>query len=1551
MPDFKSGNITISREDFIKKFSQGFQPLQPRVSPGAIKPPPILEGIPPYEPPPGVTPPLQALTTKAIWRNVRTGEEITQAEKNKRYPTGYEAEIDQWTLTREAAGQLPAVFKVFGEALTKVPKQTGASILQAIQGQGGASVVDRDWADRFIQSAFTDIEEFSQRASEMQGALDLPINLTDLAQLPQNIGFSMTSMVAGLGVGAPIALLPVPGARVAAWAAGTAASGAVAYRMSTYQIMQQYLEAKNEEKKTRTGKGLTQVEEDQLKKDFESKARQYGLWEAVPEAISNLAFAKILTTPLSKMAGKVIAAKIVGKISLMYGQEFLTETITQKGQSKIEVEAGLRAGNISVWEAFKEVAPQTFLLTTIMAGSGQVAVGTYNKINESLKNEMGEGGLITTIQAKLREIISDETGAISFPVGGEGLEEAIRAGSPEIAPTAPTTQIEPHVTPEVTPTIPKTKLQKDAEAWVADEGIEDMSGNPIEVNPDGTVTLYHRTSKANADAVTKTGKFISKENTDETFFSNKPTGQAEGYGDAIVTVKVPAQVIRINDAFRDEIHVAVSNKQLSKAVIAPQIKPIGEVTEGITPQEVIKPPVSVKPIVTPKVAPKPVSETVRLVARRDEIGRLLAIPIKNLPAGTKKIELRQELAAVNKALIPAEKKLRQKIMATAIARSISPTQRVKIFKDIGGSRYLSKIGLDKLERILPAIQTARPQRIRGKVVITPKTEAEIQSVKSELLESGQLKEGDYPAILKVLKLPTDKYVSESLFISERSGRTIIKAMRRKSLMGFATIEDVVSDLVKVLGPPAKLPPIITGTALEKSATRRFQDKLSGVLNRTYRVERILLKLDEFTEGGLFQKTFYKPINEATSQKMGGVYGKIEELRKLLKTNKLDIGKLTTVKAEIAPDVVLTPAEKIGVYLHSLNKDNLKHLKEGNKFSDELIETIKSSLTDAEKKVADWLSKYFAEEGSAISQARLYVEGKPLSIVENYFPIRLEHRAQPEIDYWGQIAKTDSLDFVTQWASAGIPKGFLKERTGEATQAVDLDALGIFLNHLEMVEHYKAFAPVIADLQLIMKNYDFKSSLISKAGGSVYSVLSKWLEQVAKINPLNPSGHGEAILRTLRVNAVTAVLGLNITTAMKQFPSFVSGMAEIGEVAAIKGLFTFMAHPVETRQLIKQFDIQIYRRSFEREIAEARKMKGVSGVLGGKLSPREAFMFLTVSMDRIAVSSLWRGGFDDFLRKNPDDIKGAAEYANRVIRKTQPYFDVKDLPEYWRSGEFMKALTIFTNQLNQYWNYYTFDIVGKTRTGKISGVEALRRTFWAFIIPALMIGAITRSDIPKNTRELVKDLASMYIATIPIVGSWITSGLKGFSDSGLITTEILDRIQDLSQKVNKAEWDKVALTLPELAGYAIGVPVAQPKRTFKAIINLAQGKTDDWMELIWGEYTRKLRLNVGLEKAISELKWESLFDDYYNTDSDKRYDYRKRNPDTDAALFITGKVTTLQSTQARAKVRQIVKEYEIDTSLISGWAKEFGGGTTKEPSKAPTGVPSEAGRKWAEGALK
>ena len=96
------------------------------------------------------------------------------------------------------------------------------------------------------------------------------------------------------------------------------------------------------------------------------------------------------------------------------------------------------------------------------------------------------------------------------------------------------------------------KISQDAE--VNEDLLEDMSyyHPDAEVDTQGNITVYHRTTKANADKIKQTGIMTAKE--DALFFSSKESGYASGYGDTVVKMKIPSTELRLNDVFDGEVH-------------------------------------------------------------------------------------------------------------------------------------------------------------------------------------------------------------------------------------------------------------------------------------------------------------------------------------------------------------------------------------------------------------------------------------------------------------------------------------------------------------------------------------------------------------------------------------------------------------------------------------------------------------------------------------------------------------------------------------------------------------------------------------------------------------------------------------------------------------------------------------------------------------------------------------------------------------------------------------------------------------------------------------
>jgi len=289
--------------------------------------------------------------------------------------------------------------KELGESLWHTPENIASSSIKAAKGWRGASVLDDDAGSKIIRDTAEKNFIRSRNAREKYGKEKMApgIKVTEATDLGQNLGFSGVSMIAGGGTGVATAAAAGP---IAGWAAGTAAAGASAYRMASYDFMQGYLESVQEEK----GAPLTRDEEAKLKTEFSDKAKQYGLWEAIPEAVGQATGLGIIAIPLKKMVGGRLATKILAKMAGVYGVELGTEAFTQQGQSGLEPGGTPRSMlSLSDWiSSIKEVAPQTVLLTTITAGLAGLGVAGYNRFKNVREDS-------TDIKNALADVSTDET--------------------------------------------------------------------------------------------------------------------------------------------------------------------------------------------------------------------------------------------------------------------------------------------------------------------------------------------------------------------------------------------------------------------------------------------------------------------------------------------------------------------------------------------------------------------------------------------------------------------------------------------------------------------------------------------------------------------------------------------------------------------------------------------------------------------------------------------------------------------------------------------------------------------------------------------------------------------------------------------------------------------------------------------------------------------------------------------------------------------------------------------------------------------------------------
>lgn len=87
----------------------------------------------------------------------------------------------------------------------------------------------------------------------------------------------------------------------------------------------------------------------------------------------------------------------------------------------------------------------------------------------------------------------------------------------------------------------------------AQDLIDEVKSVGGEVDENGYIHVFHRTSKEAADRIRSTNRMIAKE--DGLFFSTKPDGQIVGYGDEVVDFWIPAERLVLDDIFSNEAHL------------------------------------------------------------------------------------------------------------------------------------------------------------------------------------------------------------------------------------------------------------------------------------------------------------------------------------------------------------------------------------------------------------------------------------------------------------------------------------------------------------------------------------------------------------------------------------------------------------------------------------------------------------------------------------------------------------------------------------------------------------------------------------------------------------------------------------------------------------------------------------------------------------------------------------------------------------------------------------------------------------------------------------
>ena len=622
-----------------------------------------------------------------------------------------------------------------------------------------------------------------------------------------------------------------------------------------------------------------------------------------------------------------------------------------------------------------------------------------------------------------------------------------------------------------------------------------------------------------------------------------------------------------------------------------------------------------------------------------------------------------------------------------------------------------------------------------------------------------------------------------------------------------------------------------------------------------RLKRLCRSLDNYEDNGPFMRYIYQPVKDADTkanvnftEAMGAAIATMNDLN-------INAPAMMTEVKDIGIKDKLSTAERIGVWALAQNNHTMNHLR--SEFSEEEITKIVKSVeaTENEMLVAAEVQTYFEQgwpEFEAIAKANGITQ---MTKAENYMTAFIVDK--------NDLGQANFLEGLMQQFTEGkfVPgeQHTIKRQRG-AMRNLELNIFVIHARAARAIERFKVMAPVASEVGSIMSKKEFKQALNDVTYGHGARMFDRWLQDAIRGHSAYDSSSLSRSLRWLRMAGIHFVLGFKILTAAKQGISFFPAMA------VHPGMIPLMFANLERASIglkYKQMEKEalsksglVLTRDWNRDLRQTYNQKSVrKAYKGQKLSPMS--MRMATYIDRHTVTIVWTSAYQLAQRQNmsePDSIR----FADGVVEDTQPMGKAVDLPAYFRGNELEKNLTVFQNMINQNGNIMWYDILGETKARKISLPMAGYRLLMSQVIPAMLLGMITRGRPPETPGEVAKDLLFYMLCPFVFVGKMVYNAYNyavtgEFYPSRMIAeTPFIEAFERLPRAIVSGDPRKITIQAARTVGAWTGgkIPL-QAITTAEGAWDLATEEDTDFRRLVWSKYAlRKGRKERELRKKFA-----------------------------------------------------------------------------------------------------
>ena len=351
------------------------------------------------------------------------------------------------------------------------------------------------------------------------------------------------------------------------------------------------------------------------------------------------------------------------------------------------------------------------------------------------------------------------------------------------------------------------------------------------------------------------------------------------------------------------------------------------------------------------------------------------------------------------------------------------------------------------------------------------------------------------------------------------------------------------------------------------------------------------------------------------------------------------------------------------------EDSFKEMGYNNSTKAAIFNELSGQDKEFIKNQMAFYKKYYA----GVNDVYKAMYGVNLPNNEFYTPISREGISKPEDAGIGEFMKEVSF-------RAAAISGSLKSRVGSVLTVSKQSDVSVLERHISEMEHFKAWAEKIRDMNAVWKDPQVRTSIEINHGSDMLAMIDTFISDIATGS--SKSSQKLRGLDKLRINFTKAALAVQPDIMIKQLTSFVAYAEKMPIGQFTKNMALFWTDPVKHYKEIMSSELMKERgKNIDRDLKQAMNSREHSAFSKTRSFTDMLMLNVQVGDQGAIVAGGWP--YYKWLKDQGMSHEEALNKFEKFTEQTQQSGDITEQSYWQRGGSLAKLLTMFSSSPNQY----------------------------------------------------------------------------------------------------------------------------------------------------------------------------------------------------------------------------------------------------------------------------